>query len=115
VQYSTPTRISEAAPYLEQVIAHFDSQHSNGEVDVVPMLYLAVALHKQPGQEEAAIRHFQAAYAYAPAISMQYHTQLWSRACFSRLLRRLGRVEEAKEQEELIQLVTRSTTLAFAV
>ncbi|KAJ7701755.1 hypothetical protein B0H17DRAFT_1044558 [Mycena rosella] len=99
LRYSTPTRIAEATPCLEKVIAHFDSHHTNGEVDVTPVLYLGVAL----GQEEAAVRHFQAAYAHAPAIEMQYHTQLWSRACFSRLLRRMGRIAEAEEQENDIR------------
>ncbi|KAJ6612819.1 hypothetical protein B0H10DRAFT_2222838 [Mycena sp. CBHHK59/15] len=74
-----PTRIAEAAPYLEQVIAHFNTTHANGEVDVTPVLYLAVALHQQPGQEDAAVRHFESAYAYAPSIESQFHTQLWSR------------------------------------
>ncbi|KAJ7481623.1 hypothetical protein FB451DRAFT_1236647 [Mycena latifolia] len=103
LRYSTPTRIAEAVPYLEQVIACFDSQHTNGEVDVTPVMYLGVALHKEPGQEDAAVRHFQAAYAYAPAIEMQHKTQLWSRACFSRLLRRMGKIEEAEEQENAIR------------
>ncbi|KAJ6610453.1 hypothetical protein B0H10DRAFT_2224948 [Mycena sp. CBHHK59/15] len=86
LRYSTPTRIAEAALYLEQVIAHFNSAHTNGEVDVTPMLYLSVALHKEPGQEDAAFK-----------------TQLWSRACFSRLLRRMGRVADAEQQEEKIR------------
>ncbi|KAJ7507274.1 hypothetical protein B0H11DRAFT_2219103 [Mycena galericulata] len=82
LRYSTPTRIAEAAPYLERVIAHFQSEHPNGEVDDTPEMYLGVALHKTAGQEDAA---------------------LWSRACFSRLLRRMGRVAEAEEQENAIR------------
>ncbi|KAJ7135433.1 hypothetical protein C8R43DRAFT_1203719 [Mycena crocata] len=103
LRYSTPTRIAEAVPYLESVIATFDSQHTAGEVDVTPEMYLGVALHKQPGQEDAAVAHFRAAYAYAPAIEMQYRTQLWSRACFSRLLRRMDKIKEAEEQEDVIR------------
>lgn len=103
-QYSTPTRIAEAVPYLEKIIAKFNREHSNGEMDLTPALYLAVALHKVPGQEAAAVRHFKAAYAYAPTIEIQYHhTQLWSRACFSRLLRRLGRIAEAMQEEKKIR------------
>ncbi|KAJ6591111.1 hypothetical protein DFH09DRAFT_193727 [Mycena vulgaris] len=101
LRHSTPTRIAEAVPYLERVIANYNSR--DGEVDVTPMMYLGVALHKQPGQEDAAVRQFQAAYAAAPAIEMQYQTQLWSRACFSRLLRHMGRTEEATEQEDRIR------------
>ncbi|KAJ7291122.1 hypothetical protein C8J57DRAFT_209847 [Mycena rebaudengoi] len=104
LRYSTPTRIAEAVPYLEKIIAKFNREHSNGEMDLTPALYLAVALHKVPGQEAAAVRHFKAAYAYAPTIEIQYHhTQLWSRACFSRLLRRLGRIAEAMQEEKKIR------------
>jgi len=102
-RYSTPTRIAEAVPYLEKVIAHYKSQHPNGEVDDTPEMYLGVALHKQPGQEEAAITHFQTANTSSPAIGRQYRTQLWSRACFSRLLRRMGKIQEAEEQEDDIR------------
>jgi tetratricopeptide (TPR) repeat protein len=103
-QYSTPTRIAEAAPYLEEVIAYYKRQNPN-KVDDTPEMYLGVALHKQPGQEEAAIAHFRAAYAASPAIGMQYSTQLWSRACFSRLLRRIGKIQDAEEQEDDIRYV----------
>ncbi|KAJ6593579.1 hypothetical protein B0H19DRAFT_1091035 [Mycena capillaripes] len=102
-RYSTPTRIAEAVPYLEQAIAYHKQQHPNGEVDDTPEMYLGVALHKEPGQEEAAIAHFRAAYTSSPAIEMQYNTQLWSRACFSRLLRRTGKIQEAEEQENAIR------------
>ncbi|KAF7342038.1 hypothetical protein MVEN_01791100 [Mycena venus] len=101
-RYSTPTRIAEAVPYLEEAIAYHTRQHP-GKVDDTPEMYLGVALHKQPGQEEAAIAHFRAAYDSSPEIGMQHNTQLWSRACFSRLLRRLGKIEEAKEQEDEIR------------
>lgn len=103
-QYSTPTRIAEAVPYLEEVIAYYKRQNPN-KVDDTPEMYLGVALHKQPGQEEAAIAHFREAYAASPAIGMQYSTQLWSRACFSRLLRRIGKIQDAEEQEDDIRYV----------
>lgn len=67
------------------------------------MLYLAVALHKQLGKEEEALKLFQDAYDHAPTIDSAYKTQLWSRACLSRLYRRLGKVKEAEEQEEMIR------------
>ncbi|KAJ7094004.1 hypothetical protein B0H15DRAFT_831567 [Mycena belliarum] len=103
LRYSTPTRIAEAVPYLEEVIACFESQNPDSEKDVTPLLYLAVALHKQPGKESDAVGHFRAAYVAAPAVEFQYRTQLWSRACFSRLLRRMGRTAEAEEQEKVIR------------
>lgn len=74
-------------------------------MDETPEMYLGVALHKVAGQEEAAVAHFRAAYTAAPAVEMQFHTQLWSRACFSRLLRRMGRVAEAEEQESAVRWV----------
>ncbi|KAK7064704.1 hypothetical protein R3P38DRAFT_2826047 [Favolaschia claudopus] len=100
LRYSTPTRIAEAVPYLEQVIAGHKRNHPDGEVDVTPEMYLGVALHEQPGQEEAAIAHFRAAYDAAPDIGDQCNTQIWSRACYSRLLHRLGREKEALEQDD---------------
>ncbi|KAJ7871363.1 hypothetical protein B0H13DRAFT_1634350 [Mycena leptocephala] len=103
LRYSTPTRIAEAVPYLEQAIAYFKRTHPGGETDDTPMMYLAVALHKQPGQEDEAIAHFRAVYASSPSIGMQHSTQLWSRACFSRLLRRVGKIQEAEEQEDAIR------------
>ncbi|KAK7052028.1 hypothetical protein R3P38DRAFT_3305901 [Favolaschia claudopus] len=102
LRYSTPSRISEAVPYLERSIA-YHTRNNPDKVDETPEMYLGVALHKLPGQEEAAISRFRRAYGAAPHIEMQHHTQLWSRACYSRLLRRLGRVEEAKAQEKAIR------------
>jgi hypothetical protein len=64
---------------LEEVIAYYKRQNPN-KVDDTPEMYLGVAPHKQPGQEEAAIAHFRKAYAASPAIGMQYSTHLWSRA-----------------------------------
>ncbi|KAJ7265475.1 hypothetical protein B0H12DRAFT_1100911 [Mycena haematopus] len=90
LRYSTPTRIAEAVPYLEQNIAYHKKKNPNGEVDATPEMYLGVALHKQAGQEEAAMR-------------TSLRTQLWSRACFSRLLRRIGKIQEAEEQEDEIR------------
>ncbi|KAJ7628575.1 hypothetical protein FB45DRAFT_1059308 [Roridomyces roridus] len=99
---STPTRIAEAAPYLERVMAQFRDSHNDGEVDETPEMYLGVALHKTLGQEEAAIAHFRLAFEASPYIQMQLRTQLWARACFSRLLRRMGRISDAEEQEDMI-------------
>ncbi|KAJ7633066.1 hypothetical protein FB45DRAFT_832514 [Roridomyces roridus] len=103
LRYSTPTRIAEAAPYIQNVIAHFKLAHlTDGKTDDVPEMYLGVALHKTPGQEDKAVEHFRIAYTSSPHIEMQFHSQLWSRACYSRLLRRMGKIAEAKEQEDMI-------------
>ena len=103
LQYSTPTRIAEAAPYLERFIANFGTEHPNGKVDVTPEIYLGVVLHKVLGQEDAAVSHFRVAYMASSGIKMQ----LWSWACFSRLLRCINRIPEAEEQEDAIRFVDR--------
>ncbi|KAJ7628574.1 hypothetical protein FB45DRAFT_918666 [Roridomyces roridus] len=103
LRYSTPSRIAEAVPYIERVIAYFSEHNEPGVVDTVPEMYLGVALHKMAGQEDAALSHFHLAFEAAPRIEMQFHTQLWSRACYARLLRRMGKTEEAVVQEDMIR------------
>ncbi|KAF8964381.1 hypothetical protein BDZ97DRAFT_1919066 [Flammula alnicola] len=58
LRYSTPTRIGEAVVPLTAVVEAYKRQHG-GKVDVVPSLYLGVALSRNPGDEERAIRTFK--------------------------------------------------------
>ncbi|KAJ7094003.1 hypothetical protein B0H15DRAFT_971155 [Mycena belliarum] len=87
LRHSTPTRIAEAVPHLQQVIAYFDRHHPGAEKDVTPLMYLGVALHKQPGKESEAAAHFRAAYAAAPAVAAAHGE----------------RIAEAKKQERAIR------------
>lgn len=100
LQYSTPSRIEEATPYVRKVLAHF-AVEKPGQTDVIPSLYLGVALHKVPGQESAALSAFTAAFDHGKDIGT--NTMLWARGCMSRLLRRMGKLPEAEEQESEIR------------
>jgi len=76
------------------------------KIDVVPSLYLAVALSKNPGEEERAIRVFKETIdnIYSKNIGeMPVKNLLWARANAARLFRQLNRVPEAEEQEEIIR------------
>jgi hypothetical protein len=101
LQYSNPSRIQEATPYIEKVLAHF-AVEKPGEPDVIPLLYHGVALHKVPGQENAALNAFTTAFDHGVDIGST-KTMLWARGSMSRLLRRMGRVPEAEEQEKEIR------------
>jgi hypothetical protein len=101
LQYSTPSRIEEAGPYLKNILAHFMVEKP-GETDVIPSLYLGVALHKVPGQESAALNAFTAAFDHGVDLGST-STMLWARGCMSRLLRRMGKLQEAEEQESEIR------------
>jgi hypothetical protein len=100
-QYSTPSRIEEAAPYLERILAHFAAEKP-GETDVIPLLYLGVALHKVPGQESAALNAFNGAFNHGVSVGST-NTMLWARGCMSRLLRRMGETQAAEKQESEIR------------
>ena len=101
MQYSTPSRIEEATPYIKKVLAQ-SAVEKPGETDVVPSLYLGVALHKVPGQEGEALNAFTAAFDHGVDAGSA-KTMLWARGCMSRLLRRMGKVPEAEEQESEIR------------
>ncbi|KAM6494606.1 hypothetical protein JOM56_009229 [Amanita muscaria] len=101
LRYSTPSRIAEATPYLKSVLAHF-AVEKPGETDVVPLLYLGVALHKVPGEESAALNAFTTAFDHGVDVGST-STMLWARGCMSRLLRRLGKIQEAEQQESEIR------------
>jgi len=101
LRYSTPSRIEEAAPYIEKVLAHF-AVEKPGKADVIPLLYQGVALHKVPGQESAALNAFKTAFDHGADVGSA-KTMLWARGSMSRLLRRMGKVPEAEEQESEIR------------
>ena len=77
---------------------------SSNQIDIFPTLYLGVALSKNPGQEERAIKIFQEALDNLDkATYMPHRGLIWARAHFSRTLRKKGRVKPAKKQEKLIR------------
>ena len=102
MQYSTPSRIEEAAPYIEKVLAHF-AVEKPGQVDVIPLLYKGVALHKVPGKEDTALNAFTTAFKNGADVGST-KVMLWARGAMSRLLRRMEKVPEAEEQEAEIRL-----------
>ncbi|OJT14488.1 hypothetical protein TRAPUB_8961 [Trametes pubescens] len=102
-QYSVPCRIAEAEPYLREVIGY--AKTKGGKTDVTPALYLAVAIHGSPEKEQEALSLFTDAFADfdangAPALGPR--SELWARAHWARLLRRLAPVPEAEAQEQVI-------------
>ncbi|KAI0754521.1 hypothetical protein C8Q80DRAFT_1216516 [Daedaleopsis nitida] len=102
-RYSVPCRISEAETCLREVLRY--AQAKGAKRDVAPELFLAVAIHNVPEKEEEALATFSSAFAYldendVPAPGPR--SELWARACWARLLRRLERVREAEAQEQAI-------------
>ncbi|KAI0332840.1 hypothetical protein GY45DRAFT_1359993 [Cubamyces sp. BRFM 1775] len=102
-RYSVPCRITEAEPYLREVIRY--AQTKGGKRDVAPELYLAVSIQNMPGKEEEALTLFSEAFNDfeangAPLLGPR--SELWARAHWSRLLRRFERVQEAQVQEQTI-------------
>ena len=93
--------MEEAAPYIKKILAQF-AVEKPGETDVIPSLYLGVALHKVPGEEDAALNAFTAAFDHGVDVNSN-KTMLWARGCMSRLLRRMGKVPEAEAQEAEIR------------
>ncbi|KAH9850195.1 hypothetical protein C2E23DRAFT_887625 [Lenzites betulinus] len=102
-RYSVPCRISEAEPSLREVIRY--AQTKGGKRDVAPELYLAIAIHRTSGKEDEALALFSGAFEDvdangAPALGPR--SELWARAHWARLLRRVGRVQDAETQEQTI-------------
>ena len=84
------------------------AQAKGAKRDVTPELYLAVAIHKVPDKAQEALLLFSSAFEHldtddAPAVGPR--SELWARASWARLLRRLERVAEAEAQEQLILYV----------
>jgi hypothetical protein len=90
---------------VKLVLEEFDKINQGNKRDVVPLLYLGVALHKVQGKEEEALKAFKDGFGYNELHpgSTGPNTELWAQASMSRLLRRMGRVSEAEEQETKIR------------
>jgi len=101
LKYSDPTRIQEAVPYCERVLEYYAETHGTDAVDVTPTQTLAVGLSKTPGREEDALYYFE--LAFNTDLLTHNNSSLWARAHWSRLLRRVGRIAEAEEQEEWLR------------
>ncbi|KAI0770622.1 hypothetical protein C8Q74DRAFT_1276528 [Fomes fomentarius] len=102
-RYSVPCRIAEAESYLRQVLRY--AQETGAKRDVTPELYLAVAIHKVPEKEQEAVSLFTSAFQHLDESGMRPpgpRSELWARASWARLLRRLDRVQEAQAQEQAI-------------
>ncbi|KAI0777836.1 hypothetical protein BD413DRAFT_467903 [Trametes elegans] len=102
-RYSSPCRIEEAEPYLREVVRY--AKVKGGKRDVAPELYLAVAIHKEPAREQEALSLFADAFGDveengAPVPGPR--SELWARASWARLLRRVQRVQDAQVQEQAI-------------
>ncbi|OSC97998.1 hypothetical protein PYCCODRAFT_1418423 [Trametes coccinea BRFM310] len=102
-RYSVPCRIDEAEPYLREVIRY--AKLKGGKRDVAPELYLAVAIHKTAEKEQEAVALFTEAFSsldtdVAPALGPR--SDLWARAHWARLLRRVDRLQDAEAQEQVI-------------
>ena len=103
-QFSAPCRIAEAESSLREVI-RYAQQKQGGRRDVAPELYLAAAIHKVPGKEEESNTLFASAFSYfdehgAPGLGPR--SELWARAAWARLLRKMEKVPEAEAQERAI-------------
>ncbi|CDO72186.1 hypothetical protein BN946_scf184970.g38 [Trametes cinnabarina] len=102
-RYSVPCRIDEAEPYLREIIRY--AKLKGGKRDVAPELYLAVAIHKAAEKEQEAISLFTEAFNSLDmdgASALGPRSDLWARAHWARLLRRVERVQEAQVQEQVI-------------
>ena len=76
--------------------------------DATPELFLAVTLVKSPEKEEEALSLFSSAFAHIDADDSPGpgpRSELWARASWARLLRRMDRIAEAEEQENEVVYV----------
>ncbi|KAJ3503901.1 hypothetical protein NLJ89_g8223 [Agrocybe chaxingu] len=105
LRYSMPTRIAEAVAPLTFLTEAHRRIHKGTKVDVVPTLYLGVALSRIEGEEERALKTFKEAFdnlhtsSQVPAKNL-----IWARANMARMLRGMGRNAEASIQERLTSL-----------
>jgi hypothetical protein len=81
---------------------HFTDEKP-GQTDVIPLLYLGVALHKIPGKEATALEAFTTAFDHGVDLGST-NTMLWAQGCMSQLLRRMDQPQVAEEQEASIRL-----------
>ncbi|GBE85102.1 hypothetical protein BKA93DRAFT_784009 [Sparassis latifolia] len=106
LRFSVPTRIAEAEPYLRIVVRDFNDIHHGEIKDALPMLYLASSIQKVLGNEQEALEIFREAFDYYEGPKgnpMGYKSELWARANFARLLRKMRKVADAEEQEKKIR------------
>jgi len=102
-RYSRPSRIGEAVDSLRKGLAAHGVYDSDTK-DVVPMLYLSVALSKVPGEEQKAVEMFHEAVANVyGVVQFPFRTLLWTRGHISKLMRRMGEVKAAEQQEQAIR------------
>ncbi|KAH9932742.1 uncharacterized protein BXZ73DRAFT_89898 [Epithele typhae] len=102
-RYSNPCRIAEAEPCLREVLRY--AREKNAKRDVNPELYLAVAIHAVPGKEQEALDIFASAFDFVDiddAPPPGPRSELWARASWARLLRKMDRTSEAGAQEAAI-------------
>lgn len=99
-QFSTPTRIVEAAPYLRKA---YDLEKTRAVPDVsyLPRFYLAASLANIPGHEEEALRAYNRGLVERERAEPDIQ-QLWTEANLSRMLRRAGRLEDARKLEDMV-------------
>ncbi|RDB18029.1 hypothetical protein Hypma_000701 [Hypsizygus marmoreus] len=104
-RYLKPTRIAEAIPALQFVISIYKKCNPNTtDVDVVPTLYLGVALAKAGENDEEALNVLEQALRDADSSPRPSpKNSLWARAHLSRLLRKMKKTSEAEQVEALIR------------
>jgi hypothetical protein len=89
-------------PYLENMVKYYVYKNPPpAKKDVTPILYLAAAISKTPGQEERALAMFRD--VEDEGSSEAYRTCLWARAHIARMLRCIGRKDEAEVEESRIR------------
>lgn len=103
LRYSTPSRIMEAVGPLTVVLNAYRTFNGDKKVDVVPNLYLAVALSKVAGEETRAIETYKLAVdnLHSGPLKKPQKNLIWAMANMAHLFRRLDRIPEAEEQEKL--------------
>jgi len=95
-------------PPLTFLAETYKQKNGSKSVDLVPTLYLSVALSRVEGEEERSIRAFKEGSSNnfsngpfeVPALNL-----IWARANHARLLRRMNRTAEAEKQERLSRYV----------
>ncbi|PPQ65465.1 hypothetical protein CVT24_010796 [Panaeolus cyanescens] len=101
MKYSVPNRIGEAVPHLTYIIESRRSLVPHVK-DPIAILHLGVAL-AHVGEDERAIEMLKAGLSdlhYMPVPDPK--NMLWSRVHFAWLLRKAGKISEAKSQERLV-------------
>ncbi|KII96163.1 hypothetical protein PLICRDRAFT_35094 [Plicaturopsis crispa FD-325 SS-3] len=107
-RWSRPTRIAEAEYSIKTILSGWPAPpYLMGE----PRICYAVCLEKSPrdAERERALEAFYDAWRYCDESTHEdvygehSDTVLWGRASMSRLLRRMGKIEEAEQQENAIR------------